>query len=109
MDLSEIKKFEQAEVGTLKLSDAIRVGAPMHQQGTFYYDREAGTTCAMGAAAFGAGWTPESGDMLAFLSRTFPHIPEAIEVKVHGMNACRRIGPEFSYQGIADWLEAQGY
>jgi hypothetical protein len=80
----------------------------MHPQGMCYFDRDAGTTCALGAAAFGAGWSPEHDEgMVSFLNRNFP-IPHEIEVAVHCMNVMRH-RPEGTYAAIADWLEAQGY
>lgn len=107
MDLSEVEKFEEAKVVTIKLSEAMRIGAKMHPQGMSYFDREEGTTCALGAAAFGAGWQQSSDEgMCSFLKRTFD-IPLWAELQIHGMNVMRH-KPEGTYAAIADWLEAQG-
>lgn len=53
MDISEIKEFEQ-QVGTLKLSQAIRIGAKLRPQ-CFMYGKDSGGSCAIVAGAEGAG------------------------------------------------------
>lgn len=107
MDQAEVLKFEQ-QVGKLKLSEAIRIGAKMKpKQGACYWSRDEDSCCALGAAAFGAGWTGygEIG-MVAFIASHF-QIPCDIENEIHWRNVMR--GDGWTREKIADWLESQGY
>lgn len=103
MDLSELERLERQQVGKLKLSEAVRIGAKKHPQTNYYFRR--GATCFWGAAAVGYGASDE---------QIVPHAE-----KLHTAYVTRRDmdwsqlmirsdGGEAREQ-IADWLEAQGY
>jgi len=102
MDESVIRHLEQPKVGTLKLSEAIRIGARMRPQcrGTFF--REGGS-CALGAAVE----AKEGHPTLNFDQNweSYFGAPMKIMEEVTWMND----RSNFSREQIADWLEAQGY
>lgn len=109
MDMTEVKRFD-AQVGTLKLSAAMRVGAKLRPQG-----REClfllGKTCAIGAAMEGRGWIPITmcGD-----DDLKKYVPELLfNNSSHPSDLFGRIGQRNdngeSRESIADWLESQGY
>ena len=111
MDESVIKHLEQQQVGTLKLSAAIRIGAMMHPQGvgSYFYD---GKTCAIGAAYFGCGLTGAPRPAMAeeFQSR-IPTSIEAERVFTHevGRSISQANDDGWTREQIADWLEKKGY
>ena len=87
----------------LKLSEAIRIGSVGMEQGPQYFGPNKNNCCAWGAAGIAIG----TRDIYE-ISRYFG-VPHRIDIEVHGMNACRGRGTEFSFNGIADWLESKGY
>lgn len=99
MDKSVVKYLE-APVGTIKLSEAMRIGAKIRPQAFLNYFID-GKSCALSAAYEGvtghpwspARWAVERG------------VPEDIVREILGMNDISRM----SRERIADWLEAQGY
>lgn len=98
-DLSVMKQLDQ-QVGTLKLSDAIRIGARMGGQcfgETFADDR----SCALGAGILGAGLSRniKSGPLLDYFS-----VPFAVVCEI-----TRRNDSGQTREQIADWLESIGY
>lgn len=104
-DLSEMERLEKEQQRTLKLSEAIRIGGVGRRQTSTYFDGRDGC-CAWGAAAIAMGYD-HSGPVQHFLRRHFP-VSESVWLEVHGKNAIRRAFPENTFNGIADWLQAQG-
>lgn len=108
MDLSEIEKFERAKVGTITLSEAIRIGCKVSRQyhGDYFHGDGA---CALGAAVL-ATIGREKFEMLNgkesrdFFIKTFG-ITHDIAAKVAEKNDESRA----SREQIADWLAALGY
>lgn len=107
-DESVGKKLEQWEqeqnasrVGTLKLSEAIRIGArlrPQCKRSFFYY----GKSCAIGAAIEGIGL--KDADLVRVLRTRFAKAWDSgVLNKVYAMNNSGQ-----TREQIADWLEAQG-
>lgn len=97
------------KTGTLKLSEAMRIGARMHPQcvGGDYYEKN-GCTCAFGAAAYGAGFSRERDMVIGpFLDEHFGRDitfrATDAGVHVHWENAAG-----VSREEIADRLEAIG-
>lgn len=113
MDESVVKHLELPQVGTLKLSGAIRLGALIRPQCTGQMFRR-GASCALGAAYEALFGYPEDSDQAGDITR-LDCITERVPVPdfLHG-NLIRQIGTEkndngWSRERIADWLEAQGY
>lgn len=110
MDESVVKVFEQQQVGKLKLSDAIRIGAKLRPQCECELFADGGS-CALGAAYEGiTGQTCESHEY----SRVINAFPALRRVSGGGMNnlgfsiSSRNDSGETREQ-IADWLESQGH
>lgn len=114
MDESVIRHFEQSQVGTLKLSAAMRIGARMRPQGYFRLFN-AGRTCALGAACDGVGVRPDYEE----LENAFPqvysirvsNVPGA-DVPLEEVLLWEAIGfmndTGSTREAIADWLESKG-
>jgi hypothetical protein len=107
MDESIVKHLERPLVGTLKLSEAIRIGARMAPQVRgMYVDHSSGGVCAIGAAGLAAGfftvqsWTPCAQE--AFF-RSYPK-GRHLHVEITTRN-----DRGDSRESIADWLESIGY
>jgi len=103
MDESITKHFEQQQVGTLKLSDAIRIGAKLRPQCSHFYHAN-GASCALGAA-----WEALTGMTYAEvgISRTLTQrfqLPFNKTIEIMNRNDAGQ-----TREQIADWLEAQGY
>lgn len=104
MDESVVKHLEQP-TKTLKLSEAIRIGARMRPQcaGDFFLN---GGSCALGAALEAFGIDPKDAkgfhygnacDILGITEGLAEHI------------AIRNDLRHWSRESIADWLESIGY
>ena len=102
MDMTEVRRFDQAQVGTIKLSKAIRIGAKKHPHSTFGVLMGGGRTCALGAAAVGRGWNGnQSMDVRGVY---LPDVRDQIWHEISAMNDYAR----YTREQIAAWLEAQG-
>lgn len=105
MDESVVKHLEQT-VGTLKLSEAIRIGARMRPRGTGFLFAK-GLSCALGAAWEGLGNEP--------LNVTDPGYEGIYQelYRRHGKDMCRQVlrmnDQGWTREAIADWLESRGY
>jgi uncharacterized NAD(P)/FAD-binding protein YdhS len=104
--MTESRKFD-FHIGTLKLSEAIRIGAKLRPQAKKLYCHNGGT-CAIGAAAHGM----------------YPHLADVRQIEVAAWKVAnklavdygRKLTDEIYYRNdngqtreqIADWLEAQG-
>lgn len=99
MDESIVKHL-QPQVGTLRLSEAIRRGAKIRPQCKHYYEYK-GASCALGAAAEavwgdrGAGWPERFIDEFGITLELF-----------HLIGAKNDSG--MTREQVADWLESQG-
>lgn len=103
MDESIVKFLEQPKVGTLKLSEAIRIGCKSVREGRGYGG------CALGAAFFaltgegvqtlpmGVNWATEIGKRFG--------ISADLANKISGLHFDQKMTRE----QIAHWLEAQGH
>ena len=102
MDMTEVRRFDQAKVGTIKLSEAIRIGAAIRPQcsRSFFYK---GRSCAIGAAYEGLYGTTD-GFSMGLLDSAFPHVHEGIWAQIITQND----GLRKSREQIADWLKEQG-
>ncbi len=111
MDESVVKFLEQPQVGTLKLSAAIRIGASRTawaQNG--YYCSKQGATCVYGAAAVGMGAVTHE-DIHAMASRLHTGGPATMAFIREFGNDIAEVNDRgtMTREQIADWLEAQGY
>jgi hypothetical protein len=104
VDEKQQGEAKPVQIGTLKLSEAMRIGARLRPQGfTAGLVREGdGTSCALQAAAEGKTgrflvWTNECARALG--------IEEWLMEKIYFLNDVER----WSRERIADWLESQGY
>jgi hypothetical protein len=107
MDLSEVEKFERAKVGTIKLSEAIRIGASKRPQAFSISFSPHGGSCAIGAAYEGAfGKTGGNYLQCGGELKRAGIWPEGLPLcEVYFLNDTHK----WSREAIADWLEAQGY
>lgn len=108
MDESVIKHLEQPKVGTLKISEAMRIGARLRPQARGLYFTE-GSSCALGAAYEGvtgkyheAGADFEGPSMVDWFKSYFGVGHEL------GLDIAIRNDEGQTREQIADWLEAQG-
>jgi hypothetical protein len=108
MDMKEVAKFE-TPAKTLKLSEAMRIGARIRPQCTGCFFSE-GRSCAIGAA-----YEARTGRMVAYpasdpVQREFP---ELFDHPGHfselGVAIYRRNDRGDTREQIADWLESKGY
>jgi hypothetical protein len=101
-DESVVKVFEDQQVGTLKLSDAIRVGARKTPKcaGMFFQGR---ATCAIGAAWVGIGGGADDARGCFNFALSLK-VPPGMKSEIYHRNDSGQ-----SREQIADWLEAQGY
>ena len=102
MDMTDVRRFDQPQVGTIKLSEAIRIGMLRRPQCSRAFFAN-GRSCAIGAAYEGLFGTPE-GFSARRLYSAFPRIPGRIWAQIITQND----GLDKSREQIADWLEAQG-
>jgi hypothetical protein len=102
MDESVVKHLERPQVGTLKLSEAIRIGCPEVKENRLY------TGCALAA-----GYYAKTGRQLvrdardggfAELVATAFGIPLEMAINASLMHLRGA-----SREGVADWLESHGY
>jgi hypothetical protein len=111
MDLSEVEKFERAKVGTITLSEAIRLGARLHPKCNDVLFNGEGT-CAIGAAAVGRGWTPEYLDAWRTAGAFLPELMGDDQSMNKRDSLFYKIGSRndegWTREEIADWLESQG-
>ena len=104
MDMTEVRRFDQAEVGTIKLSEAIRIGAAVRPQCSqaFFAD---GRSCAIGAAYEGLyGYTTTGYIDMDRMYRAFPCVPGNVWLGIVTRNDCGKQTRE----SIAGWLEGMG-
>lgn len=104
MDESVVKIFEEQKLGTLKLSDAIRIGAKLRPQCFGVYATRYGT-CAIGAALEATGRAPDQHCIAIEDVAGFFGITQNLIVQVVGKNDVDHMTRE----EIADWLESIGY
>jgi hypothetical protein len=99
----EAVETTEAPAKTLKLSEAIRIGARRKPQCFNCFFNGVGT-CAMGAAAEARGWTPGYGN-------PYTYLPEVRNSKTNlgGQISSKNDHQSLSREQIADWLESQGY
>ena len=105
MDESIVRHLEQQQVGKLKLSEAMRIGARLRPQccsGDLFVG---GKSCAVGAAmeAIGVPYTENMGSYSP-AAEYWPFLPTLFGVitDLNDSQFCTR-------EKIADWVEAQGY
>lgn len=106
MDESVVKVFEEQKVGTLKLSQAIRIGADLIREGRVYISDDC--ACALGTAAAAMGHPRKWRGMYsftAFMEARFPYVPMRVMEEVSLLHYMRKM----DRAQLADWLEAQGY
>lgn len=103
MDESVIKHLEQPGVGTLKLSEAIRIGASKRGQctGRFFKD---GRSCALGAALEGRGIAYAEEDWMVY--ETVSPLLGITYTLAQEISLKNDTG--WSRERIADWLESRG-
>ena len=104
MDESIVRNF-RPQVGTLKLSEAIRAGAKLRPQG-FGATFKDGKSCAVGAAyeaVTGLTSWPQHEEVYSFLSRHF-----GVPYSLLRRDVCEKNDSRETREQIADWLEAQG-
>lgn len=103
MDESIVKQFEQQQVGKLKLSAAIRIGAKIRPQAFGMYCSE-GRTCALGAALEAINRDPKPLNGSGLIAATEP-LGISLEL---ASQVSRRNDSGWTREAIADWLEAKG-
>lgn len=104
MDMTQ-KFLEQPKVGTIRLSEAIRIGAKLRGQtrtGHFFHD---GKSCALGAAleATGTPYQHFSVGPFSLVNDRFA-LPFGLDLEI----AERNDQGHMTREQIADWLESQG-
>lgn len=111
MDMTEVDKFEP-QVGVLKLSDAIRVGARLRPQCSGWAFIS-GKSCALGAAYEGRTGHACSPEAWEELSRV---VPEGYRYDASGLTwgpvgyeIVKRNDSGQTREQIADWLQSKGY
>jgi hypothetical protein len=114
MDLTEVTKFDQ-QVGTLTLSQAIRIGAKLRPQcyGRLFKD---GGSCALGAAyeaMFGSPppdvWQDKFRYVVEPLNACLDRLNERFPPKLLRKVWVKNDNTESTREEIADWLESIGY
>lgn len=105
----EATEITEAPSKLLKPSDAMRLGCKLTPAGHLYYDG-VGRTCAVCAAAVGAGYTRKmhtggSEPVYRYLKEAFPNVPLKIWDKAEDIYMTRTKTRE----EVADWLESKGY
>lgn len=108
MDLSVIEKFEEQKVGTLKLSEAIRIGAKMTPRCRLKLV-EGRATCAIGAAYLGATGLLPTHYADVSNSGLFPELfhPGSCGLSSFGFTIAS-ISDEQSREEAADYAESEG-
>lgn len=117
MDESVIKHLKQPQVGTLKLSAALRIGASLRGQCFMEWYSPDGRSCALGAIAEASyGHRKVDGNALM---ETYPALNRTVDMPVDDKGFSERdslLGVihrlnDFGWprEQIADWLESQGY
>jgi hypothetical protein len=109
MDMTEIVKFDQ-QVGRIKLSEAIRIGAKMRPKCTSSFFSDDGS-CALGAAVEAIGMKSWAE---SFFSRSncWPYAQTATMFGVtHNIidRVWQRSDDGQTREQCADWLESIGY
>jgi hypothetical protein len=120
LEHKEATEITEAPAKTLKLSEAIRIGARIRPKCTSALFDE-GRSCALGAAYEAVYGYPGDGHYgfpamdgrlgLRFgeaLSRAFPALYDSQRYLLHEVFAHNDFH-EWTREQIADWLEAQGY
>ena len=104
VDEKAVGEPKPIQVGTLKLSTAIRIGASKRPQirGRFFNSKG---SCALGAAWEGMGFGSEDEHWMIYAT-VCPKlgIPVPLGEKISAMNDRGK-----TREQIADWLESQGY
>jgi hypothetical protein len=113
MDESVVKVFEQQHVGTLRLSDAIRIGAKLRPQCTYEPFDKVGRSCALGAAYEATfGRTGDVMEVYGTLPYRYPALLRQLPSSTKDiMSEIFERNDQWhnTREQIADWLEAQGY
>lgn len=109
MDESVVREFEQQQVGKLKLSAAIRIGAKLRPQCTGRMFKN-GASCALGAAyeaMTGRGYydLPETD---ARAAAALAYMYEKADVPFGLSEVFFKNDEGWTREEIADWLESQG-
>jgi len=109
---TKLRPQGEQQVGKLKLSEAIRIGARLRPQGIGVFFDLAGRSCAMGAAMEARGIKP-------FFDEGIPHrvreaCPEFVNSNGGGFSALAKQIYQKNDSGatreqIADWLASIGY
>lgn len=105
MFVDEKAKGEPAKVGTLKLSEAIRIGAKKRPQCRGAYFNDYGESCALGAAAealFGVNRMTFGSDSLRKLQDLYGDLTVTTVIFMNDGGGQTR-------EQIADWLESRGF
>lgn len=108
MDESVVKEFEQQQVGTLKLSQAMRIGARMRPQtraGCLFVD---GASCALGAAYEGLTGKTCGTSEYHKVRQAFPAVNGKDGLNNLGFQIARKNDRGWTREAIADWLESKG-
>ena len=107
MDESVVRHLERPQLGTLKLSDAIRIGHEMIGEMKVWL--VCNTGCALAAAVVGAGHPktqqlPYAEEMYSRCQELFPGAPRDLlrEISNRHSDGLPRLQ-------IADWLESIGH
>lgn len=99
----EALEVTEAPTKTLKLSEALRIGARLRPQcrDVFFINRK---SCALGAAYEAITGRYDEHLMIEALIEIWPHINGGLAAKIASLND---LGKTREY--IADWLEAHGF
>jgi hypothetical protein len=101
-DESVVKHLEQPQVGTLKLSEAIRIGCPEVKESRLY------TGCALAA-----GYYAKTGRQLVHDVHDLGyahHVAQAFGIPTDvAIDASLMHLRGVNREGVADWLESLGY
>lgn len=105
MDMTEVVRFDQ-QVGKLKLSEAIRIGAKRGAQckGALHID---GMSCALGAADLVVG--DVFGEFSHLYDKETCHPVWGIHTTIFGTVTTLNDDCGWTREQIADWLESIGY
>lgn len=109
MDLTEVRHFD-VQVGQIKLSTAMRLGALMRPQG-FFRPFNRGMSCALGAAWEGMGHPYDPMMTSAEIRRTLGTDRVSVELILHVGHGITSLNDTegWTRERIADLIAALGY
>ena len=105
----EAGEVTEAPAKTLKLSEAIRIGARMAGPYMGDYFDEAGNACALGAAVLATVGKKHFESWGGREAYNFFRKEFGVDGFVLGSVASKNDSGRYSREQIADWLESQGY